>query len=70
MNGINSAVAQSVSMINAMAVGMSPSVAMGSQYQTMAYNVGMASMNQVFAQQQSNISHQAASIVGLIQAYK
>lgn len=70
MAGINSAVAHSVAMVNSMTVGMSPAMAMGSQYQNIAFNVGMASMNQVFAQQQSNIGHQAATFVNLIHAYR
>jgi hypothetical protein len=70
MTELNNAVIQSVAMVNAMTVGMSPAMAMGSQYQHLAYNIGMAMMNQVFAQQQANISHQAASFVNLIHVYR
>ncbi|AJQ97830.1 RebB family R body protein [Gynuella sunshinyii] len=69
MNNISSAVAQSISMVNALTVGMSPAMAMGSQYQSIAYNIGMAAMNQVFAQQQANISYQASVVVGLKYAF-
>ena len=70
MRNMNSAVAQNVAMINAMTVGMSPAMAMGSQYQSIAYSTGLAAMNQVFAQQQANISHQASSVVSVINAYR
>ncbi|MDP5135022.1 RebB family R body protein [Rheinheimera baltica] len=70
MTEVNAAVTHSVAMVNALTVGMSPTMAMGSQYQHIAYNVGMAMMNQVFAQQQANISHQAASVVNLLQTYR
>lgn len=69
MTQMNNAVLQSVAMVNAMTLGMSPAMAMGSQYQHLAYNIGMAMMNQVFAQQQANISHQAASVVNLLRLY-
>ena len=70
VTGMKSAVAQSVAMINSMTVGMSPAMAMGSQYQNIAFNMGMASMNQVFSQQQANIGHQSATFVNLINAYR
>lgn len=70
MNNINQAVAQSVALVNAMTVGVSPAMAMGSEYQNIAYNIGLSLMNQVFAQQQGNIVHQASTITGVINSYK
>jgi hypothetical protein len=44
-----------------MVVAASPAVAMASLYQTLANNIAMASLNAVYAQQQANIAHQAAT---------
>ncbi|WP_337880247.1 RebB family R body protein [Rheinheimera sp.] len=70
MTELNSAVVQSLALVNAMTLGVAPAMAMGSQYQHLAYNLGLASMNQVFAQQQACISQQATSVVAVLQLYR
>jgi hypothetical protein len=58
-------VMDSVSLINTMNVAMAPAMSMGSMYMNIANSMGMAAMNHVFAQQQTNISQQAALVVGI-----
>ncbi|RVU33563.1 RebB protein [Rheinheimera riviphila] len=70
MTEINHAVAQSVALVNALTVGMAPAMAMGSQYQHLAYNLGLATLNQVFAQQQANITHQATAVAGVLHSWR
>ena len=62
-------VIDAVALINALTVAMSPSMAMGNLYITTANAMGMAAMNQVFSQQQANISHQAALVAGVKSIY-
>jgi hypothetical protein len=40
-------------------------MAMASLYQNLANSVAMASMNAVYAQQQANMAHQAATVQGV-----
>lgn len=70
MTEMNHAVVQSVALVNALTVGMAPAMAMGSQYQQLAYNVGLATLNQVFAQQQANITHQATAVAGVLHSWR
>lgn len=58
---VNPRITNAVTMTNLMVVGMSPSVAVGSLYQTIANSVALASMNAVYAQQQSRMVQQAAT---------
>lgn len=62
-------VMDSVALINAMNVSMAPAMAMGSLYMNMSNAMGMAAMNHVFAQQQTNMSQQAALVVGIKRIY-
>ncbi len=59
-------VTDAVTEINALVVGASPAVATASQYQTVANSIAMASLNAVFAQQQSNIVHQSTTVQAVI----
>ncbi|OBP16789.1 hypothetical protein A5320_05295 [Rheinheimera sp. SA_1] len=70
MTEMNHAVVQSVALVNALTVGMAPAMAMGSQYQQLAYNIGLATLNQVFAQQQANITHQATAVAGVLHSWR
>lgn len=54
-----------VTMTNLMNVGSSPGVAMAQLYQTLGYATSMAAANAVFAQQQANMAHQAATVEGV-----
>lgn len=54
-----------VALINAMNIAMAPAMAMGNLYMNISNSMGMAAMNHVYAQQQSNITQQAAVVVGV-----
>ncbi|WP_298769869.1 RebB family R body protein [uncultured Shewanella sp.] len=58
-----------IAMINTMNVSMAPAMAMGSLYMNVANSMGMAAMNHVFSQQQTNINQQAALVVGIKRMY-
>ncbi len=58
---IADAIAEAVADINTMSVALGPAVAMGSLYQTMAFNMGVMSMNTVFALQQAYMAQNSAS---------
>lgn len=70
MTDMNHAVTQSVALVNALTVGMAPAMALGTQYQHLAYNLSLATLNQVFAQQQANISHQATAVAAVLQSWR
>lgn len=70
MTEINQAIGQSVALVNALTLGMAPAMAMGSQYQQLAYNVGLAVLNQQFAQQQANITHQATTVASVLHNWR
>ena len=54
-------IAEAVADINTMSVAMGPAVAMGSLYQTMAFSMGVQSMNTVFALQQAYMAQNSAT---------
>ncbi|QDT96849.1 RebB family R body protein [Gimesia aquarii] len=58
---VNSQIIDAITQSNVAVLGMAPAMAMGNLYQTMANSVAMASINAVYAQQQANIMHQAAT---------
>ncbi len=58
---LNPQVTDAVTQTDVSVVGVAPAMAMASLYQTLGYSVGMAAMNAVFAQQQANMAHQAAT---------
>lgn len=62
---VNPMVTDAVTETNTLVVGTAPAVAMGSLYQTLANSIAMASINAVFAQQQANMAHQAATMQGI-----
>ncbi|ALZ74597.1 RebB family R body protein [Rheinheimera sp. F8] len=70
MTEINQAIGQSVALVNALTLGMAPAMALGSQYQHLAYNVGLAALNQQFAQQQANITHQATTVASVLHNWR
>ncbi|MFT4926460.1 MAG: hypothetical protein ACI8WB_002558 [Phenylobacterium sp.] len=59
----------SISAINTMNVALAPAMAMGNLYVNLANSMGMSAMNQVFAQQQANITSQAAMVIGIKKIY-
>lgn len=50
---------------NVTVLGETPAMAIGSLYQTIGNSVAMAAANAVYAQQQANITHQAATTAGV-----
>lgn len=64
-NNVNGAVIDSVTATNTKVVAEAPAMAMGSLYQTISNSVAMAAANAVYAQQQANITYQAATTLGI-----
>ncbi|WDE07242.1 RebB family R body protein [Thalassomonas viridans] len=62
---VNGAVVDSVTTTNTKVLGDAPAMAMGSLYQTIGNSVAMAAANAVYAQQQANVSYQAATTQGV-----
>ena len=59
-------VTDAITQVNVMVVGAGPAMALANLYQTMSNSLAMASLNAVFAQQQANIVHQAATVQEVI----
>lgn len=66
---VNSQVVDSVTQANTKVLGEAPAMAMGSLYQTIGNSVAMAAANAVYAQQQANVSYQAATTLGITTLY-
>lgn len=65
LNGVNPQVTDAVTTTNVKVLAESPAMAMGSLYQTIGNSVAMAAANAVYAQQQANVTYQAASTKGV-----
>ncbi len=63
--GLNPKITDAITQTNAKVLGESPAMAMGSLYQTIGNSVAMAAANAVYAQQQANVTYQAASTMGV-----
>jgi hypothetical protein len=62
---VNSQVTDSVTQANVKTLGDSPAVALSNLYQVVSQSLGLAAQNAVFAQQQSNITHQTTTTQGV-----
>ncbi len=62
---VNPQITDSVTQINAKVIGEAPAMAMGNLYQTIGNSVAMAAANAVYAQQQANVTYQAATTMGV-----
>ena len=62
---VNPAITDAVTQTSILVIGTAPAVAMASLYQSLANSVAMAAMNAVYAQQQANMVHQAATAQGI-----
>lgn len=62
---VNSQITDSVTQSNVQVLGEAPAVAMGNLYQATAQALGNAAHNATTAQQQSNITAQAATTQGV-----
>jgi hypothetical protein len=59
---VNSMVTDAVTQTTLIVIGTAPAMALARLYQTLANSVAMASINAVYAQQQANMTHQAATV--------
>jgi len=62
---VNPQVTDAITTTNVKVLGEAPAMAMGSLYQTVGNSVAMAAANAVYAQQQANVTYQAASTIGV-----
>jgi hypothetical protein len=62
---VNPQVTDAITQTNVKVLGEAPAMAMGSLYQTIGNSVAMAAANAVYAQQQANVTYQAASTMGV-----
>lgn len=58
---VNDQITDSVTQTNVQVLGEAPAMAMGSLYATIGNSVAMAAANAVYAQQQDNVTYQAAT---------
>lgn len=66
---VNGAIVDAVTIANTKVLAEAPAMAMGSLYQTIGNSVAMAAANAVYAQQQANVTYQAASTLGVTKLY-
>jgi hypothetical protein len=66
---VNGQITDAITQTNVNVLGAAPAMAMGSLYQTIGNSVAMAAANAVFAQQQANVTYQAATTLGITQMY-
>ena len=59
---INGRITDAVTQADTMVVSQAPAMAMASLYQNLAQATALAAMNAVYAQQQTNIAFQAATV--------
>ena len=66
---VNGAVIDAVTATNTKVLAEAPAMAMGSLFQTIGNSVAMAAANAVYAQQQANVTYQAASTLGITKLF-
>ncbi len=59
---VNGRITDAMTQVNTMVVAQSPAMAMASLYQNLAQSTALAAMNAVYAQQQTNMLFQAATV--------
>ncbi len=62
---VNPVITDTITQTNVKVLGDAPAMAMGSLYQTIGNTVAMAAANAVYAQQQANVTYQAASTIAV-----
>ena len=62
---VNGQITDAITQTNVKVLGEAPAMAMGSLYQAIGNSVAMAAANAVYAQQQANVTYQAASTMGV-----
>lgn len=66
---VNPQVVDAVTISNTKVLAEAPAMAMGSLYQTIGNSVAMAAANAVYAQQQANVTYQAATTLGITKMF-
>ena len=66
---VNAQVTDAITQTNVKVLGEAPAMAMGNLYQTIGNSVAMAAANAVYAQQQANVTYQAASTLGVTKLF-
>jgi hypothetical protein len=66
---VNNQITDSVTQANVQVLAVSPAVAMGNLYQATAQALANAAHNATTAQQQTNITWQAATVMGIATLY-
>jgi hypothetical protein len=65
LTSINGQITDAITQTNVKVLGEAPAMAMGSLYQTIGNSVAMAAANAVYAQQQANVTYQAATTLAV-----
>lgn len=66
---VNDQITDSITQANTEVLGVGPATAMGNTYQAFAQALGLAALNSTNAQQQSNMSAQATTTMGVTTLY-
>lgn len=64
-DSVNSQITDAVTQANVKVLGDAPAMSMGNLYQIVSQSLGLTVQNAVFAQQQSNMIHQATTTQGV-----
>jgi hypothetical protein len=62
---VNGQITDAITQTNVKVLGEAPAMAVGSLYQTISNSVAMAAANAVYAQQQANVTYQAATTMAV-----
>ena len=66
---VNSQITDSITQANTKVLGDAPAIAMGNLFQSTAQALGLAALNATNAQQQSNMTAQASTTMGVTTLY-
>lgn len=66
---VNDQITDSVTQANVKVLGDAPAMALGSLYQASAQAMGNAAHNATYSQQQTNVTAQAATTMGVVTLY-
>lgn len=67
---VNPQITDAITQTNVKVLAEAPAMAMGSLYQTIGNSVAMAAANAVYAQQQANVTYQAATTLGVTKLFE
>lgn len=66
---VNPQITDAITQTNIKVLAEAPAMAMGSLYQTISNSMAMAAANAVYAQQQANVTYQAATTLGVTKLF-